>query len=148
MRKIQLKNMYVFELNILQQKKDDNETSELATGEITSFEHGLSFIDGEPLNYRVEFYLSLKTTCLKSIELKYYADFETDIEVDEDFKSSGFALVNSPAIAYPYLRAYLTNLMTLSGFETVILPTVNFQGLFNKFKEQLKIDQEKTLDNQ
>jgi preprotein translocase subunit SecB len=62
-------------------------------------------------------------------KLKYLSTFEKDENIDEAFKESFFPKVNAPAIAYPFLRAYVANLMLSSGFEPFLLPTINFTKL-------------------
>ncbi|NOQ64945.1 MAG: preprotein translocase subunit SecB [Methyloprofundus sp.] len=66
-----------------------------------------------------------------SLLLEYAARFSVDAEIDEEFKTSHFVKVNAPAIAYPFLRAYISNLTLNSGFLPIILPTINFTK-FNK----------------
>ena len=53
-------------------------------------------------------------------------NFETDEEITEEFKNSHLPKINAPAIAYPYLRAYVSNLTLQSGVTPVMLPTINF----------------------
>ena len=53
-------------------------------------------------------------------------DFITDEEITEDFKISHFPKINAPAIAYPYLRAFVSNLTLQSGVDPAMLPTINF----------------------
>lgn len=58
--------------------------------------------------------------------LKAIFRFTTDTEIDEEFKISDFPKINAPAIAFPYLRAYISNLTLQSGYDPVILPSINF----------------------
>lgn len=51
---------------------------------------------------------------------------------------SNYFYINAPAILFPYLRAYISALTTLSGFDTVTLPTINFTYLGNRLKENTK----------
>lgn len=60
------------------------------------------------------------------IDLEYIAEFETDKPVDDDFKKSNFPTVNAPAIAFPYLRAFISNVLLQSGYKPLILPSINF----------------------
>ena len=58
-----------------------------------------------------------------------------------------FMSVNGPAIVFPYIRSFISNLTSLSGFETVTLPTLNLSG----FKEDLiknLIDLDKKMTNE
>lgn len=55
--------------------------------------------------------------------------FVTDNNLDDTFFRSPFAKVNAPAIAFPYIRSYISNLTMQSGYETVVLPSINFVKL-------------------
>ena len=55
--------------------------------------------------------------------------FSVDGEITEGFKLSDFPKINAPAIAFPYLRAYISNLTLQSGLEPVMLPSINFVTL-------------------
>lgn len=46
--------------------------------------------------------------------------------------------VNAPALLFPYLRAYISTLTNLSGFEPINLPTLNMTGLGKDLKENTK----------
>ena len=59
-----------------------------------------------------------------NIEVEANGFFEFDKELDEDARSKFFN-VNAPAILFPYVRAYITTLTSLSGISPVILPTLN-----------------------
>lgn len=64
--------------------------------------------------------------------------FGTDEKVTDQFLSGEFANQNAPAIAFPYVRAYISNVTLQSGFHPVILPSVNFVNLYRKKKEEEK----------
>lgn len=55
--------------------------------------------------------------------------FKIDEPISEKFKLSDFPKVNSPAIAFPYLRTFISNLTLNSGYDPVILPSINFVKL-------------------
>ena len=59
-------------------------------------------------------------------KIVFNAIFNTNEEIDEEFMKSSFVSINAPAIAYPYLRAFVSSLMTISGYDHLILPTINF----------------------
>ncbi|WP_018478139.1 protein-export chaperone SecB [Pontibacter roseus] len=61
-----------------------------------------------------------------NLEIEATAIFESDKEVNDDFLGSGFAKVNAPAIAFPYLRSFISTLTLNAGYTPVILPSVNF----------------------
>ncbi|UYP31949.1 protein-export chaperone SecB [Pseudomonas sp. Z8(2022)] len=60
------------------------------------------------------------------VDVEYIAEFVTDSPISEDFKKSHFPKVNAPAIAFPYLRAFISNLLLNSGYSPLILPSINF----------------------
>jgi len=68
--------------------------------------------------------------------LDYIAWFKTSSNIEEDFKTSSFTKVNAPAIAYPYLRAFITTITLNSGFKPFTLPTINFVKLSQKREKQ------------
>ena len=59
-----------------------------------------------------------------SIAVKAEGYFEFDEGLSEDMKESFFN-VNAPAILFPYIRAYISTLSTLSGIKPIVLPTLN-----------------------
>ncbi len=56
----------------------------------------------------------------------------------EEKTLSNFFYVNAPAILFPYIRAYISTLTTLSGINTVILPTINLTSLCDNLKDNTK----------
>ncbi len=64
-----------------------------------------------------------------SISIEAVAIFSTTDIVDAQFLSSHFATVNAPAIAFPFVRAYIANFTLNSGFNPIMLPSYNFQAM-------------------
>ena len=60
------------------------------------------------------------------MDIEYEAIFGTDEEITDDFKKSSFPKVNAPAIAFPYLRAFVSVITQQAGYNTVVLPSFNF----------------------
>jgi preprotein translocase subunit SecB len=60
------------------------------------------------------------------IDCDYWAFFESEQELSAEFLESHFTKINAPAIAYPYLRSFITNVLVSAGYPAVYLPTVNF----------------------
>lgn len=56
--------------------------------------------------------------------------FEFDSDLDESDKKTFFN-VNAPAILFPYIRAYVTALTSLSGVPPVVMPTINLAARGN-----------------
>lgn len=69
------------------------------------------------------------------LKIESFFTFKLDEEITEDFKLSDFPKINAPAIAFPYLRAYISNLTLQSGVEPVILPSINFVKLAERKKK-------------
>lgn len=68
------------------------------------------------------------------IHLETESIFEYPIDADiESYKNSLF-VVNAPAIVFPYLRAYITNLTALSGIPVLTIPTFNLSNLGESLK--------------
>lgn len=68
----------------------------------------------------------------KNFDLSLESIFKFEViegTIDEEFMSSNFPKINAPAIAFPYLRAFISNLTLQAGFEPVILPSINFVQL-------------------
>ncbi|MQR01651.1 protein-export chaperone SecB [Glaciimonas soli] len=72
---------------------------------------------GMKVNYAVEF----------EVKNEKVAEF---IVTDETLQDT-FMQVNAPAIAYPFLRAFVATVCTNSGLNPLMLPPVNFQAMFN-----------------
>ncbi|MBZ0242073.1 MAG: protein-export chaperone SecB [Bacteroidales bacterium] len=60
------------------------------------------------------------------LQVKSMALFQTQSPIDEAFKNSSFVSVNAPAIAFPFLRSFITTLTSNAGVKPVILPAFNF----------------------
>ncbi len=76
-----------------------------------------------------EFFIGFKMTLKGSgfnIEIEMHFSFEADEALNDDFKNSPFMKINAPAIAFPYLRAYISNVTLQSGYDAVVIPSVNF----------------------
>ena len=65
------------------------------------------------------------------ISANMVALFEFDSEISEENKTS-FVNSNAPAILFPYFRAYISTLTSLSGMQPVILPTINFARMLEQ----------------
>lgn len=68
-----------------------------------------------------------------SFSLKMFAVGIFDYEVEKDEFLLTFMSVNGPAIIFPYIRSFISSFTSLSGFDTITLPTLNLSG----FKEDI-----------
>ena len=82
-----------------------------------------------------EFMLGFKVS-ISRVELQLNLEmrfiFEADSNIDEEFKQSSFPKINAPAIAFPYLRAFISTLTMQAGYETLMLPSFNFVEIAKK----------------
>jgi preprotein translocase subunit secB len=69
---------------------------------------------------------------LFTLNIIFGAVFGTSETIDKDFKESDFVKINSPAIAFPFLRSFISNLTLNAGLSPFILPAYNFA----KIKEE------------
>ena len=61
-----------------------------------------------------------------NLQAKITSHFETNVPIDEQFKNSTFVKISAPAIAFPYIRAFISNITLNSGYNPVMLPSFNF----------------------
>ena len=123
--KIQLKDWQVTNLNLSlldENLKRDNNSFNLESENYFSE-------DATDNVFGVGFKLTIKDK-MSDVLVEAIFHFElVDQNITEEFKLSSFPRVNAPAIAFPYLRAYISNLTLQSGLEPVILPSINFVKL-------------------
>lgn len=62
------------------------------------------------------------------IEVIIVADFYFDSDISQEHLNQYF-YVNAPALLFPYVRAYIATLTTLSGINAINLPTLNLTAL-------------------
>lgn len=74
-----------------------------------------------------------------SIKVNANADFEISGANIDDPSFNNYLFLNAPAILFPYVRAYIAALTSLSGGETITIPPLNISGLKESLKEHTKI---------
>jgi len=90
----------------------------------------------EHLNYfDVRFNLNMKKEGQFALSLRADAHFTTDKNISKNDQSSPLLKINAPAIAFPYLRAFVSNLTMNSGYNPIILPTFNFVQMAKENQE-------------
>lgn len=123
--KIQLKNWKITNLNFSLTETESERVENSFNLATASY-----FQDSVDVNvFGVEFKLKIED---KQFDLFIEAMFHFELmdeSVTEEFKLSSFPKVNAPAIAFPYLRAFVSNLTLQSGLEPIILPSINFVKL-------------------
>lgn len=117
-------------------------------GEALNDEYKLAFdpifLEEKRREFGIIFNCGVRSPELKLLRVVYLARFETTEDMDAAFMDSHFTGMNAPAISYPYLRAYVSQVLLLSGYKPVMLPTLNFQALF----QDKKAKKEKQLAEQ
>lgn len=68
-----------------------------------------------------------------NIEIDSVANYTFENELSLD-KLNNFFYTNAPALLFPYIRAYISTLTNLSGFEPINLPTLNMTRLGKDLK--------------
>jgi len=92
----------------------------------SSFEMSLLFSEESPNYFCVVFELNMSKDDVFELSLKANAHFTTDKNISKSEQSSPLLKINAPAIAFPYLRTFVSNLTLNSGYNPIILPTFNF----------------------
>lgn len=92
--------------------------------------------DAESKNeFSIEFKLKLTDSLNFQLDLVYVAVFTVDEDITDEFMNSNFPKINAPAIAYPYLRSFVSLVTLNSGYGASILPAMNFVKLAGKDME-------------
>lgn len=128
---VQLKHVRITDLNYNAGIFDHTKSIPLITN------MGLKFGLTDPLSNRFTITFNIKLEDEGKtffLSLLAVAEFETNIDLNQEFKDSPFAKINAPAIAFPYIRTFISNFTLNSGISPIILPSFNF----------VKIAEEKT----
>jgi len=121
-------NIKFIDTQVSKLKLDANYQESSTGSEDYDFSFSPVFSETDLSEFLIIFNLSLNGEDF-SLVIEYAARFSVDEIIDKEFKTSNFVKVNAPAIAYPFLRTYISNLTLNSGFLPIILPTINFTAL-------------------
>lgn len=84
--------------------------------------------------------LAVKVTNEEDLNILIEAIGEFKFESIENIDDiSSYFYVNSTAILFPYLRAYISALTNLSGNRSITLPTMNLSDLASELKANTKL---------
>lgn len=92
--------------------------------------------------FMISFDFQLTSTSRFSVLLKHNFIFKCSEPVPEEFLNSHYTTVNAPAIAYPYLRAFVSTMLLNAGLESVNLPAINFVEHAKKNNQQQENNQQ------
>lgn len=76
-----------------------------------------------------------------SVNVSLIGDFEVvqNVVQNVDQKTlNNYLYTNAPAILFPYIRAYISTLTSLSGIVTIIMPTLNMEGEGQKLQKKME----------
>ena len=93
--------------------------------------------DSESRDFLVTFEIVLSLSQGYLLEIEHSSIFTSNVNLDKKFQESNFPKVNAPAIAYPFLRTFIANFLLNSGYEPIILPSINFTKFKICFKKKL-----------
>lgn len=94
------------------------------------------FNQNEASEFSVLFAIRLKIEDSYLLTIEFESSFKVDTKISDSFINSDFPHVNAPAIAFPYLRAFVSTLLLNAGYEPIMLPSINFSEM-HKQKNQL-----------
>ncbi|WP_017346149.1 hypothetical protein [Pantoea sp. A4] len=60
------------------------------------------------------------------VEITYNFDFECDVDFSQEVAESDAVNVKAPTYAYPYIKSYAENLISMSGLGSYTLPYFDF----------------------
>ncbi|WP_165743067.1 protein-export chaperone SecB [Pseudoalteromonas sp. Z9A6] len=100
------------------------------------FHYEPKFSDKPSDKFDIFFALRLKIKNSHLLLLEYESTFKLDDKFDDEFVNSHFPHVNAPAIAFPYMRAFVSTLLLNAGYEPIMLPSVNFSAMYKDMQEK------------
>ena len=120
--KIKLLDYRVVDLCLQASEQDSH--MDMASNDL-SLEVGQLYPDDEKNIFGIGFKVSFSQEGFNvKTEMRFF--FEIDSVITEDFKNGPFPAINAPAIAFPYLRSFLSILTMQAGYAPVMIPSVNF----------------------
>ena len=81
----------------------------------------LDYAQRQPIAFPMEVLIENEDKSLR-IQVGIIGVFESDVDIT---KEKSFIEVSAPAIIFPYIRAYVSNLTSMSGIQPILLPTYN-----------------------
>ena len=101
----------------------------------TSLKFKTVFIPDNDKEYILEFNILLTNESDSfKLDLKVSANISTTETMDDEFKKSQFLDINSPAIVFPFIRTFISNLTLNSGYNPIVLPMFNFVKIAEQSK--------------
>ncbi|HHR5847312.1 TPA: hypothetical protein ACS7XE_001491 [Providencia alcalifaciens] len=76
--------------------------------------------------FRVRYPFNLEIKGLVKISLSYDFDFTSEKEINNEMLSSELVTITAPSIAYPYIKTYVENILSSSGYAGITIPYLDF----------------------
>lgn len=96
-----------------------------------------SYVSDKELNYKLQFDINISNSENQfSVFASIIGLFEFDSDLDPVAKDKFFK-INAPSLLFPYVRAYISTLTSLSGMAPVILPTINMAEAMKNLEENV-----------
>ena len=119
-----LVNFFVLECNLVMGDQKSSFDSKKFVDEV---KFDIRYVEDVDDSFGVEFTVKVKRADgLVNIDLVAAGLFKTASPITEEFKNSSLVNTNAPAMVFPFVRSYISNLTTLSGYPNILLPTYNF----------------------
>jgi preprotein translocase subunit secB len=74
----------------------------------------------------------------KNLNISLSIDGVFEYDTDSMQELLPFICNNAPAILFPYIRAYISNITALGGISPIILPTLNLENVGKTLKDKLR----------
>lgn len=132
--KLKLIGYRVVSLNL--EAVDREPSIEQRSDELDDLQVGQFFPDDKDNIFGVGFKIAFqREEYVLNAEMRFF--FETDELMTEEFKNGLFPIINAPAIAFPYLRSFLSVVTMQAGYPVVMLPSVNFVEFAKRVGKQI-----------
>lgn len=90
------------------------------------FDYSVLFSKEQSREFVLEFGIDVKNKDEFTCNFNYVFFFKTSDDITDEFIKSHFPRINAPAIAFPFIRAFLSTLTLNAGYLPAILPSINF----------------------
>lgn len=89
--------------------------------------YGIDFGGNNSYGYAVNFNVRMYNEEMGfDLEIDALGLFESKRKINDEFKNSHLVNINSPAIAFPFLRSFVNTFTTNAGLNPIMLPAINF----------------------
>lgn len=106
---------------------DEDTPKDLGTDLQLTLHYQPLFNKEKPNDFSLQFKIALINKEINfALNLAILCDYKCSTQNTQDFKTSDFVKLSAPAIAFPYIRSFISNITLNAGYNPVILPSFNF----------------------